>query len=226
MDEGVSFAARGNLILLAPPLVIERSTSWPTRSTCSTACWPLLPADCEASHELPSDLRHDVQPARGDARALRGGAWPRSRRHSARRHALFIDGADVAEPPRTRHAPQPDRHAPACWARFALADRGRRRRRHGAPRRRAFPAWRATPMAERARLMRRVGDLMEERVYDDRRRAHARGRQEPHGGARRGAGDRGFLPPSTPTTSRRHAGYEHALPDDPLERLRLAQRAA
>ncbi len=30
----------------------------------------------------------------------------------------------------------------------------------------AFPAWRATPVAERARLMRRVGELIEERVYD------------------------------------------------------------
>ena len=30
----------------------------------------------------------------------------------------------------------------------------------------AFPAWRALPVAERARLIRKVGDLMEERVYD------------------------------------------------------------
>ena len=30
----------------------------------------------------------------------------------------------------------------------------------------AWPAWRALPVAERARLMRKVGDLMEERVYD------------------------------------------------------------
>ena len=35
-----------------------------------------------------------------------------------------------------------------------------------APRTRAFPAWRALPVAERARLLRKVGDLMEERVYD------------------------------------------------------------
>ena len=30
----------------------------------------------------------------------------------------------------------------------------------------AFPAWRATPVAERVRLMRRVADLMEQRVYE------------------------------------------------------------
>ena len=31
---------------------------------------------------------------------------------------------------------------------------------------RAFPAWRSTPLAERARLLRRVAQLIEERVYD------------------------------------------------------------
>jgi len=31
---------------------------------------------------------------------------------------------------------------------------------------RAFPAWRTTPLAERARLLRRVAQLIEERVYD------------------------------------------------------------
>jgi len=30
----------------------------------------------------------------------------------------------------------------------------------------AFPAWRATPTAERARLVRRVGEIMEQRVYE------------------------------------------------------------
>ena len=31
---------------------------------------------------------------------------------------------------------------------------------------RAFPAWKRTPAAERMRLLRRVGQLIEERVYD------------------------------------------------------------
>src|SRR5688572_28677177 len=31
---------------------------------------------------------------------------------------------------------------------------------------RAFPAWKRTPASERMRLLRRVGELIEERVYD------------------------------------------------------------
>ena len=37
LAEGVSFATRGNLIMLAPPLVIEERNS-PTRWRCSIAC--------------------------------------------------------------------------------------------------------------------------------------------------------------------------------------------
>ena len=45
-DEGVSFGSRGNLLILAPPLVIAEPSS-PRRSRCSTACWPFLPRSVE-----------------------------------------------------------------------------------------------------------------------------------------------------------------------------------
>ncbi len=54
----------------------------------------------------------------------------------------------------------------------------------------ACPAWAATPWQERVRLLRRAAHLIEERVYDYRRGGGAGSGQEPHGVARRGAGDR------------------------------------
>ena len=80
----------------------------------------------------------------------------------------------------------------------------------------AFPAWRALPVAERARLLRRVGDLMEQRVYDiaaaltlevGKNRMEALGEaQETVDFFHHYADD-----------FERHAGYEHELPNDPLE---------
>ncbi|MCC7198681.1 MAG: aldehyde dehydrogenase family protein [Gammaproteobacteria bacterium] len=79
----------------------------------------------------------------------------------------------------------------------------------------AFPAWRATPPAERARLMRRVADLMEQRVYEiaaalalevGKNRMEALGEaQETVDFFRHYADD-----------FEGNGGYEHALPDDPL----------
>ncbi len=80
----------------------------------------------------------------------------------------------------------------------------------------AWPGWRTTPVAERARLLRRVADIMEERVYDisaamvlevGKNRMEALGEaQETVDFFRHYADD-----------IERHAGYDHALPDDPIE---------
>lgn len=128
------------------------------------------------------------------------------------RHGMFINGADVAA---TRYAPRPspiDRD----WqlGEFAIAQPAdadaAMRAAHA-----AFPAWRATPVPERLRLMRRVADLLEERVYEiaaaltlevGKNRMEALGEaQEAVDFFRHYADD-----------FEQHGGYEHALPDDPL----------
>lgn len=79
----------------------------------------------------------------------------------------------------------------------------------------AFPAWRATPMAERLRLMRRVADILEDRVYElaaalalevGKNRMEALGEaQETVDFFRHYADD-----------FESHGGFDHLLPDDPL----------
>jgi 1-pyrroline-5-carboxylate dehydrogenase len=77
-------------------------------------------------------------------------------------HALHINGKDVAP------AKYDDRHGPIdrrrLLGRFPLASSEQAMQAMEAAQA-AFPAWRATPTAERARLMRRVAQLIEERVY-------------------------------------------------------------
>ena len=79
------------------------------------------------------------------------------------RHASFIDGADRDA---TNYAA---RSSPIDsglhLGEFALATAADVAAAFTAAQR-AYPAWRATPAAERARLVRRVGDIMEERVYE------------------------------------------------------------
>lgn len=79
----------------------------------------------------------------------------------------------------------------------------------------AYPGWRSTPLAERVRLMRRVSDLLEERVYEiaaamvlevGKNRMEALGEtQEAVDLFRYYADD-----------FEGHNGYVHALPDDPI----------
>ncbi|WP_310467398.1 aldehyde dehydrogenase family protein [Sphingomonas sp.] len=85
------------------------------------------------------------------------------RANLGRRHGLFIDGADRdASDYAERVSPiDHDFHL----GEFALANHADVDAAYAAASA-AFPAWRATPATERARLVRRVGDLMEERVYD------------------------------------------------------------
>lgn len=80
-----------------------------------------------------------------------------------RRHELFIDGEDRAAASHAQRRSPID--STLSLGEFALAD-GTDVERAMRAAHAAFPAWRALPVAERARLLRKVGDLMEERVYD------------------------------------------------------------
>ena len=78
------------------------------------------------------------------------------------RHDLFVGGADVAT---ATMAPRPSPvDVDQMLGHFAVADRAHVDRAMAVASE-AFPAWRATPTAERARLVRRVGEIMEQRVY-------------------------------------------------------------
>jgi 1-pyrroline-5-carboxylate dehydrogenase len=128
------------------------------------------------------------------------------------RHDLFVNGADARS----------GRYATRCspidgslrLGDFALAEP-----EHVAAAMRvageAFPGWRATPAAERVHLMRRVADVMEQRVYEiaaalalevGKNRMEALGEaQETVDFFRHYAED-----------FERHGGYDRELPDDPL----------
>ena len=141
-DAGVSFAVRGNLILLAPPLVIREADLARARSP----CW-IASSRHRSGHDLQAHLLHDVRPARGDARPLRGGArggavGPRRHPRDAHRRARRRRRADLREA-------QPDRPARACWA---TSPSGTRRDvdRAMAAAKAAFDGWRRTPTADRA----------------------------------------------------------------------------
>ncbi len=137
------------------------------------------------------------------------------------RHALFLDGRDVAgQAVAARRSPADSalllgEHPVASREDAAAAMRAAQA---------AFPAWRATPVAERVRLMRRVADVMEERVYGiaaalslevGKNRMEALGEaQETVDFFRHYAED-----------FESHAGYEHALPDDPLRGVRSRNRS-
>jgi 1-pyrroline-5-carboxylate dehydrogenase len=128
------------------------------------------------------------------------------------RHQLFVNGADSDA---AHYAPRPspiDRDV--VLGEFAVADRGDAEAAMRAAQA-AFPAWRATPPAERVRLMRRVADLMEQRVYEiaaaltlevGKNRMEALGEaQETVDFFRHYADD-----------FESHHGYEYELPNDPL----------
>ena len=128
------------------------------------------------------------------------------------RHALHLDGVDVpAAQVALRVSP-----IDSDWrlGEFAVATPAHADAAMQAAQA-AFPAWRRTPVAERLRLMRRVADLLEERVYEiaaaltlevGKNRMEALGEaQETVDFFRHYADD-----------FESHAGYEQALPDDPL----------
>ncbi|MDP3085753.1 MAG: aldehyde dehydrogenase family protein [Rubrivivax sp.] len=129
-----------------------------------------------------------------------------------RSHALYIDGEDRAsERTRPNHSPTDGRrllgHFAAASARDVQAA--------VAAAARAFPAWRATPAAQRLRLMRRVAALIEERVYTIAAALTlevGKNRMEALGETQETAD---FFS-SYCDEWERNAGYDHALPNDPL----------
>jgi 1-pyrroline-5-carboxylate dehydrogenase len=129
------------------------------------------------------------------------------------RHGLYLQGRDVDTDTHARRTSPLDHDVEL--GEFALADASHvdaaMRAAHA-----AFPAWRATPAAERAALLRKAADLMEARVYDiaaalvlevGKNRMEALGEaQETVDFLRHYADD-----------FEANAGFEHALPNDPLD---------
>jgi 1-pyrroline-5-carboxylate dehydrogenase len=79
----------------------------------------------------------------------------------------------------------------------------------------AFPGWRATPMEERNRMLRRVGELIEERVYEISAAVAlevGKNRMEALGEVQETAD---FFYGYCDDFEKNH-GFDHALPDDPL----------
>ena len=132
-----------------------------------------------------------------------------------RRHDLFLDGGDVAAGAYDRRVSPID--ADLVLGEFALASPAHVAMAMDAAQR-AFPRWRATAVHERAALLRRAAAVMEDRVYEiaaalalevGKNRMEALGEaQETVDFFRHYADD-----------FEQHAGYEHALPNDPLEHV-------
>ncbi len=127
-------------------------------------------------------------------------------------HSHFIDGKDVAADS-LRESVSPIN---TNWmlGRFPVASREHVNQAVAAAKR-AFPAWRSTPPAERNRLLRRVGELIEERVYDIAAAVAlevGKNRMEALGEIQETA-DFYYL---YCDDFERHHGFDHALPDDPL----------
>jgi acyl-CoA reductase-like NAD-dependent aldehyde dehydrogenase len=129
------------------------------------------------------------------------------------RHGLFINGRDCDA---SHHAPRPSPiDTDLDLGDFALADPAHVEAAMQAAQA-AFPAWRALSVAERAAFIRRVGDIMEERVYEiaaaltlevGKNRMEALGEaQETVDFFHHYADD-----------FESNAGYEHLLPNDPLD---------
>ena len=129
-----------------------------------------------------------------------------------RQHDLFLGGADVAT---VDLAPRPSPvDVERILGRFAVADRGHVDRAMSAARD-AFPAWRATPAAERARLVRRVGEIMEQRVYEIAAALAlevGKNRMEALGEAQETVD---FFNHYADDFAG-HGGFDHELPNDPL----------
>ncbi len=127
-------------------------------------------------------------------------------------HDLFIDGSDVATG-RTAPRPSPidvDRNLGF----FAVGGREHVERAMSAAQA-AYPSWRAMPVAERVRLVRRVGDVMEQRVYEIAAALAlevGKNRMEALGEAQETVDF--FHHYAQDFES--HAGFDHELPDDPL----------
>jgi 1-pyrroline-5-carboxylate dehydrogenase len=153
----------------------------------------------------PEELHIRFETALAEARAGLGAT-----------HALHVDGQDV------RASQTYEKRSPAdarlLLGRFPLADGQDVGRAMGAARR-AFATWRFTPLAERVRLALRAAALVEERVYAIGAALSlevGKNRMEALGEAQETADFfSGYA-----RELERNAGYEKALPDDPLPGFR------
>ena len=128
------------------------------------------------------------------------------------RHELFVDGRDLEASTYAERRSPIDRDV--RLGEFAVAGRADVEAAMDSAQR-AFPAWRAASLGERLRLMRRVADLMEQRVYEiaaaltlevGKNRMEALGEaQETVDFFRHYADD-----------FESHGGYDRVLPNDPL----------
>jgi 1-pyrroline-5-carboxylate dehydrogenase len=128
------------------------------------------------------------------------------------RHGLFVDGRDVEASTYVERRSPIDHDVRLGEFAVAGRDEADAAMRYAE---RAFPSWRATPLGERVRLMRRVADLMEQRVYEiaaaltlevGKNRMEALGEaQETVDFFRHYADD-----------FERHGGFDVELPNDPL----------
>jgi 1-pyrroline-5-carboxylate dehydrogenase len=136
-------------------------------------------------------------------------------------HALHVDGADV------KAAQSYEKRSPAdariLLGRFPLADAADVDRAMRAAQR-AYASWRFTPLAERVRLAQRTAALIEERVYQVAAVLAlevGKNRMEALGEAQETADFfAGYA-----SELERNAGYQHALPDDPLPGFRSRNRS-
>jgi acyl-CoA reductase-like NAD-dependent aldehyde dehydrogenase len=127
-------------------------------------------------------------------------------------HRLYVAGADrTAAESTARHNPADHDELIGHFAAATPADADAAlRAAHG-----AWPAWKRTPAHERARLLRRVGQLLEERVYEIAASLTlevGKNRMEALGEAQEAAD---FFATYCDDFERAR-GFEHALPDDPL----------
>src|SRR5579859_419043 len=150
----------------------------------------------------PEELHTRFDAAMERVRGKLGGSYP-----------LYIAGAD-----RTASA-MLDKHNPAdrgqLLGRFAAAGRAEADAAVAAAHA-AFPAWKRLPLATRARLLRRVGELIGERVYDIAASLTlevGKNRMEALGEAQEAAD---FFATYCDDFERQD-GFTRALPDDPLK---------
>ncbi len=136
-------------------------------------------------------------------------------------HPLFVDGEDVpAGESYEKRSPVDRRVLLGHFARGQARDVERAM----VAAQRAFPAWRATPHAERARLVRRVAELIEERVYTMGAALAlevGKNRMESLGETQETADFfSGYA-----AELERNQGYDRPMPDDPLPSHRSHNRS-
>ena len=149
----------------------------------------------------PAELHVHFETAVGTVKAALG-----------RDHAHYIAGNDVSAEP--LHDVVSPINTDWLLVRFPAAEKGHVDAAVEAARA-AFPAWRHTPMAERNRLLRRVAELIEERVYEISAAVSlevGKNRMEAIGEVQETAD---FFNGYCDDFEAQH-GFEHALPDDPL----------